>query len=58
MDKEKIEMPIRAAPYQHQKAAFEFACGLFGLTEGGDDDYSIHQIRSCGAALLCEMGTG
>ena len=41
MDKAKIEMPIRAAPYRHQQAAFLFACGLFGLLPeggGGDDD--------------------
>lgn len=31
-------MPIRASPYQHQREAFAFACRLFGLTEGGDED--------------------
>ena len=31
-------MPIRAAPYAHQQEAFDFACRLFGLTEGGDAD--------------------
>lgn len=29
-------MPIKATPYQHQRAAFEFACRMFGLTKGGD----------------------
>lgn len=43
-------MPIRAAPYKHQQAAFEFVCRLFGITDG--------EIRSHGAALLMEMGTG
>jgi SNF2 family DNA or RNA helicase len=46
----KPSMPIRAAPYQHQRDAFAFACGLFGLRESGQ--------RSQGAALLMEMGTG
>ena len=44
------EMPIRAAPYQHQRAAFEFVGRLFGL----HDD----PPKSTGAALLMEMGTG
>ena len=39
-------MPIRAAPYQHQRRAFEFSYRLF--TEDA----------SPGAALLMEMGTG
>lgn len=31
-----VKMPIKAKPYKHQSAAFEFVCRLFGLTEGGD----------------------
>ena len=31
-------MPIKATPYKHQRAAYEFACSLFGLKEGGDGD--------------------
>ena len=40
------EMPIRAAPYRHQKEAFTFVRQLFSTPQGG------------GAALLMEMGTG
>jgi len=29
-------MPIKATPFQHQRDAFDFACGLFGLTEQSD----------------------
>jgi len=42
-------MPIRAAPYQHQREAYGLVCRLFGL-EGEE--------KSRGAALLMEMGTG
>jgi hypothetical protein len=45
-------MPIRATPYQHQQEAFHFACGLFGLPEGGD---ALPSISSRGTALLMEM---
>ena len=47
-----IRMPIKAHPYEHQRRAFEFACRLFGLNQGGDDPPSI-QSRGC--ALLMEM---
>jgi len=43
-------MPIKAAPYKHQREAFELACRLFGLA----GERTISQ----GAALLMEMGTG
>ena len=43
-------MPIRAAPYRHQRDAFEFSVRLFGA-EGGDAP-----TISPGAALLMEMG--
>jgi len=43
-------MPIRAAPYQHQRDAYYFALRLFGL-EGGDAP-SV----STGVSLLMEMG--
>ncbi|MEN6563111.1 MAG: hypothetical protein ABFD11_06140 [Christensenella sp.] len=45
-------MPIKAHPYEHQWQAFEFACRLFGLNQGGDDPPSM-QSRGC--ALLMEM---
>jgi len=44
-------MPIRAAPYKHQREAFDFACRLFGLTGGGDV-----VLISRGCAYLMEMG--
>lgn len=46
-----IPMPIKAEPYAHQRAAFRFACGLFGI-QGGDAPSSI---SSRGVALLMEM---
>lgn len=52
MDQDKLPPPIKAAPYRHQREAFRFVCGKFGLTEPEDG------IRSSGAALLMEMGTG
>ena len=55
MDNATDELPIRAAPYQHQRDAYHFACGLFGLSEGGD---AQHSIGSRGTALLMEMQSG
>ena len=49
-NKNLIKMPIKVKPYKHQRNAFDFVCGLFGLT-------SFEEISS-GAALLMEMGTG
>lgn len=43
-------MPVKVQPYRHQQEAYEFALGLFGLLPS--------QVRSNGAALLMEMGTG
>lgn len=43
-------MPIKVTPYDHQQKAYEFTCGLFGLTPSA--------VHSRGAALLMEMGTG
>jgi hypothetical protein len=45
-------MPVKAHPYNHQREAFQFICGLFGLPEGGD---ALPSISSRGAALLMEM---
>ena len=36
MEAGKRPMPVKCTPYRHQQAAFEFACRLFGLTEGGE----------------------
>ena len=44
------DMPVKVKPYAHQQNAFDFACGLFGLT--------TFEETSSGAALLMEMGTG
>lgn len=46
-----INMPIKVTPYQHQKNAFQFTCGNFGLT-------APYRIISRGTALLIEMGLG
>lgn len=43
-------MPIKAAPYAHQKNAFDFVCDKFGVFDG--------KLKSRGVALLMEMGTG
>lgn len=48
--KGSMKMPVKAKPYQHQQAAFDFVCKLFGLIDG--------KCTSNGAALLMEMGTG
>ena len=45
-----LMMPISCKPYTHQGKAFDFVCRQFGVF---DDT-----IRSRGAALLMEMGTG
>jgi len=47
----EIKMPVRAAPYKHQRDAYEFARRLFGLHEGGDAP-----PISRGCAYLMEMG--
>lgn len=51
-----LSMPIRAKPYRHQREAFCFVCGLFGLPLGGAGE--APEPKSPGAALLMEMGTG
>lgn len=43
-------MPIKAAPFEHQKKAFAFTCNKFGVFDG--------QFKSRGTALLMEMGCG
>ena len=45
------QMPIRAKPYAHQIEAYNLACRLFGLVEGGD----VTPI-SRGCSYLMEMG--
>lgn len=51
---QKDSMHIKAKPFHHQIEAFYFICGLFGL-DSNDGQISL---RSRGAALLMEMGTG
>ncbi|MEG1446998.1 MAG: DEAD/DEAH box helicase [Ruthenibacterium sp.] len=48
---DRLRMPITAKPYNHQQQAFDFACEKFGLL-------ASHSNRSCGVALLMEMGCG
>lgn len=47
-----VSMPIRAVPYRHQRDAFLFACGMFGILP------EKKETESQGVALLMEMGTG
>jgi len=46
-------MLIRAAPYAHQREAYDFALRLFGASEGGDA-----ATVSKGCFYLMDMGTG
>ena len=45
-----LKLPVKAEPFDHQKKAFEFVLWLFGMMDG--------TVRSTGAALLMQMGTG
>lgn len=45
-----LPMPVKVRPYFHQQAGFDFACRIFGLTDG--------RMKSHGVAFLMEMGTG
>ena len=47
-------LPIKATPYRHQKEAYCYACGLFGILP----DAGTKGRHSSGCALLMEMGTG
>lgn len=40
----KLMMPIKAAPYDHQKKAFAFACDKFGVFD--------ERLKSRGTAFL------
>ena len=44
-------MPIRAKPYLHQREAFEYACRLCGLNQGGDAPTISNSV-----SYLMEMG--
>ena len=50
----ELPMPIKVTPFQHQRDAFDFACGLFGLAGGGDG--RPISFRSPGCSFLMEMG--
>lgn len=46
----ELMMPIKAAPFEHQKKAFAFAMRIFGvIEEGGDvranDNDSLRPVR-------------
>ena len=45
-----LPMPVKVRPYAHQQAGYDFACQVFGLSDG--------RMRSHGVAFLMEMGTG
>lgn len=50
-------MPIKAKPYQHQRAAFEFACRMFGLCDGDNDEAARHpnnQPNPEGGDMKCQ----
>ncbi len=44
----ELMMPIKAAPYEHQKKAFAFAMSIFGVfgEGGGDDAGDDNSLRS------------
>ena len=46
----ELMMPIKAAPYEHQKNAFAFTCDKFGVFD--------ERLKRRGTALLMEMGRG
>ena len=46
----EIKMPVKVTPFDHQRRALQFVLWLFGMTDG--------RVRSTGAALLMQMGTG
>ena len=46
----EIKMPVKVTPFDHQRRAFQFVLWLFGMADG--------RVRSTGAALLMQMGTG
>lgn len=50
MNINSLPMPVKGRPFAHQQNAFDFACGLFGLTPSA--------TRSNGVAILAEMGCG
>ena len=45
-----LTMPVKLPPFEHQKRAFIFVLRLYGFADG--------EVRSTGAALLMQMGTG
>jgi len=46
----ELSMPVKLPPFEHQKKAFCFVLRLYGMEDG--------KVRSTGAALLMQMGTG
>lgn len=49
-------IPVKATPYEHQKKAFAFAMGVFGISDGeGVMRASPIDRRGGGCALLMEM---
>lgn len=56
MTEQAKALPVKAAPYRHQREAFDFVCRAFGLPSG--DGAGPPAVESTGCALLMEMGTG
>ena len=50
MSGSELTMPVKLPPFEHQKKAFRFVLRLYGMEDG--------TVRSTGAALLMQMGTG
>ena len=53
----ELLMPIKAAPYDHQKKAFAFAMRVFGVLPEESEVMHKSPINKCGkgCALLMEM---
>ena len=47
----KNPMPIKIEPYAHQRAAFAFACKLFGLDENTAENDSAMRVERNGTPV-------
>ncbi len=59
MELSNLKMPIKVAPYKHQKEAFKFICERFGLTKLELKNMGVVPMnisKGKAAALLMEMG--
>lgn len=51
-----IPMPLKVAPYRHQRDAFDFVMQRFGIADSPQKGVMPMTTSSGGAALLMEMG--